>query len=436
MHKIRKGFNLMHDLRFIRDNATGFDIAMARRGLPPQSADILSIDEDRRNTQTSMQELQSVRNTKSKEIGSMKASGDDSGVEAIMAEVSAMKEELARLEQKERELSDMLNSTLMQLPNIMFDDVVDGTDEDDNVELRVVGDIALYDFEPKEHWQLGEELGMMDFDYATKISGTRFVSLNDGLAKLERALGNFMLDMHTTEHGYSEYQTPVLVRENALLGTGQLPKFEDDLFKTGDHYLIPTSEVTLTNIANDTIFAEKDLPKRLTAWTLCFRSEAGSAGRDTRGMLRQHQFYKVEMVSITTPEQSEAEHERMTGCAENVLKALNVPYRVIALCSGDTGFGAKKTYDLEAWLPGQKTYREISSCSNCGDFQARRMKGRMRINGEKGTQHVHTLNGSGLATGRTLIAVMENNQNADGSITVPEVLRPYMGGMKIINKDQ
>ena len=426
----------MHDLRFIRDNAKDFDIAMARRGLPLQSANILSIDQERRDTQTSMQELQSVRNTKSKEIGSMKASGDDSGVEAIMAEVSAMKEELARLEQKERELSDVLNSTLMQLPNIMFDDVVDGTDEDDNVELRVVGDITSYDFEPKEHWELGEDLGMMDFDYATKISGTRFVSLNDGLAKLERALGNFMLDMHTNEHGYSEYQTPVLVRENALLGTGQLPKFEDDLFKTGDHYLIPTAEVTLTNIANDTIFAEKDLPKRLTAWTLCFRSEAGSAGRDTRGMLRQHQFYKVEMVSITTPEQSEAEHERMTGCAENVLKALNVPYRVIALCSGDTGFGAKKTYDLEAWLPGQKKYREISSCSNCGDFQARRMKGRMRINGEKGTQHVHTLNGSGLATGRTLIAVMENNQNADGSITIPEVLRPYMGGMKIINKEQ
>ena len=426
----------MHDLRFIRDNSTDFDIAMARRGLSPQSADILSIDEDLRNTQTSMQELQSVRNTKSKEIGGMKASGDESGAEAIMAEVSAMKEELARLEQKERESSDVLNSILMQLPNIMFDEVVDGADEGDNVELRVVGDIDSYDFEPKEHWELGEDLGMMDFDYATKISGARFVSLNRGLAKLERALGNFMLDMHTNEHGYSEYQTPVLVRENALLGTGQLPKFEDDLFKTGDHYLIPTAEVTLTNIANDTIFAEKDLPKRLTAWTLCFRSEAGSAGRDTRGMLRQHQFYKVEMVSITTPEQSEVEHERMTGCAENVLKALNIPYRVMVLCTGDTSFSAKKTYDLEAWIPGHKTYREISSCSNCGDFQARRMKGRMRINGKKGTQYVHTLNGSGLATGRTLIAVMENNQNADGSITVPEVLRPYMGGMKVISKEQ
>ncbi len=425
----------MHDLRYIRENATDFDTAMERRGLSPQSANILSIDEKRRETQTAMQELQAERNSKSKKIGALKSSGDDVGVEKIMKEVSSMKDTLSTLEQREKDLFVELTTILSSLPNIMFDDVVDGADESDNVLLRTVGEIPLYDYEPKEHWELGESLGMMNFEYAARLSGSRFVSLNKDLARLERALGNYMLDMHVNNHGYEEVQTPVLVRENALYGTGQLPKFEEDLFKTTDeHYLIPTAEVTLTNRASNTIFDESELPKRMTAWTLCFRSEAGSAGRDTRGMLRQHQFYKVEMVSLTTPEQSQAEHERMTECAENVLKELNIPYRVMQLCTGDTGFGAKKTYDIEAWIPGQNTYREISSCSNCGDFQARRMKGRMRKKGEKGTEFIHTLNGSGLATGRTLIAVMENNQNADGSITIPKALRPYMGGLEVIKK--
>ncbi|MGB1360528.1 MAG: serine--tRNA ligase [Alphaproteobacteria bacterium] len=426
----------MHDLKFIRENPEQFDNEMARRGLDKQSPAILELDKERRDTQTEMQELQATRNAKSKEIGVMKANGQDADAEKIMQEVADMKDELQGLENKERELSEKLTYQLSTLPNIMYPDIPEGADEEDNELLRTVGDIPSFDFEAKEHWELGENLGMMDFEYSAKLSGSRFVTLNKELAQMERALATLMLDTHTTEHGLTEYQTPVLVKQDALMGTGQLPKFEEDLFKTtADHYLIPTSEVTLTNFANDTIFEQSELPKRMTAWTLCFRSEAGSAGRDTRGMLRQHQFYKVEMVSIVEPDKSDEELERMTGCAENILKKLKLPYRVVKLCTGDTGFGARRTYDIEVWVPGQDTYREISSCSTCGDFQARRMKGRYRKKGEKGTEFVHTLNGSGLAVGRTLIAVMENYQNADGSITVPDALQPYMGGKTVIKKD-
>ena len=424
----------MHDLKYIRENAESFDNEMARRGLEKQSPAILKLDEERRNTQTAMQELQAERNAKSKEVGVLKSKGENA--DELMQAVANMKDELAELENVERELSEKLNMALSVLPNIMYPDIPTGADEEDNELIRTVGEAPTFDFEPKEHWELGENLEMMDFEYSAKLSGSRFVTLNKELAQMERAIATLMLDTHTTEHGYTEYQTPVLVRADALQGTGQLPKFEEDLFKTtAEHYLIPTSEVTLTNIANDTIFDESDLPKRMTAWTLCFRSEAGSAGRDTRGMLRQHQFYKVEMVSIVEPQNSDEELERMTGCAENILKKLNLPYRVVKLCTGDTGFGAKRTYDIEVWVPGQNTYREISSCSTCGDFQARRMKGRYRKKGEKGTEFVHTLNGSGLAVGRTLIAIMENYQNADGSINIPEALQPYMGGKTVIKKD-
>ncbi|MDG1154109.1 MAG: serine--tRNA ligase [Alphaproteobacteria bacterium] len=426
----------MHDLKFIRENPQQFDVEMKRRGLDAQSSEILELDEKRRNKQTAMQELQAQRNSKSKQIGILKSQGNDSEAQEIMQQVANMKNELQNLENKERELSESLTYKLSTLPNIMYSDVPSGNDENDNQLVRTVGDIPKFDFTPKEHWELGENLGMMDFEYSAKLSGSRFVSLNRDLAKLERAIASFMLDTHTNEHGYTEYQTPVLVKQQALLGTGQLPKFEEDLFKTNsDHYLIPTSEVTLTNYANDVIFEQADLPKRMTAWTLCFRSEAGSAGRDTRGMLRQHQFYKVEMVSIVEPENSDEELERMTNCAENILNKLKLPYRVVKLCTGDTGFGAKRTYDIEVWVPGQDTYREISSCSTCGDFQARRMKGRYRKKGQKSTEFLHTLNGSGLAVGRTMIAIMENYQNSDGSINIPDVLQPYMGGKTIINKD-
>jgi seryl-tRNA synthetase len=418
----------MLDLKWIRENPEAFDAAMKRRGLPPQSEELLKVDVYRRSVQTEMQELQARRNAAAKEIGKAKASGADA--DALIREVADLKDEAQRNTELERELQERLDTALSVLPNIMKDEVPDGASEDDNVELRRVGDIPTFDFDPKEHYELGEALGMMDFETAAKLSGSRFVVTSGQIARLERALAAFMVDVHTLEKGYLEVSPPVMVRADAMFGTGQLPKFAEDAYRTGeDQYMIPTSEVPLTNLVRESILSEDELPKRFTAHTLCFRSEAGSAGKDTAGMLRQHQFAKVEMVSITTPEQSDDEHERMTACAEDILKRLDLPYRVVVLCSGDTGFGARKTYDIEVWLPGQDSYREISSCSTCGDFQARRMKARYRPEGEKGTQFVHTLNGSGLAVGRTLIAVMENYQQADGSIKIPEVLVPYMGGV-------
>lgn len=418
----------MLDLKWIRENPQEFDAAMARRGLSSQSDALLNLDAERRKVQTEMQEVQSRRNAAAKEIGKAKATGGDA--DALIAEVADLKGAAQELEARERAMQADLETLLSGLPNILDPEVPDGEDETGNVELRRVGEIPSFDFTPKEHYELGEALRMMDFETAAKLSGSRFVVTSGKIARLERAIAAFMLDVHTLEKGYLEVSPPVMVRGSALFGTGQLPKFEEDLYKVGEgQYLIPTAEVPLTNLVADSILSEADLPKRFTAHTLCFRSEAGSAGKDTAGMLRQHQFTKVEMVSITTPEQSKAEHERMTACAEDILKRLGLPYRVVVLCSGDTGFGAQKTYDIEVWLPGQNCYREISSCSNCGDFQARRMKARFRPEGEKATAFVHTLNGSGLAVGRTLIAVMENYQQADGSIRIPEVLVPYMGGV-------
>lgn len=418
----------MLDLKWIRENPEAFDAAMKRRGLPPQSGELLKLDADKRKIQTEGQEVQARRNAAAKEIGKAKASGRDA--EPLIREVADLKGAAQDLETRERDLQAELDVALASLPNIMKDDVPDGASEDDNVELRRVGEVPTFDFTPKEHYELGDALGMMDFETAAKLSGSRFVVTSGQIARLERALAAFMVDVHTLEKGYLEVSPPVMVRSDSLFGTGQLPKFEEDLYKTEeDQYMIPTAEVPLTNLVRESILNEDELPKRFTAHTLCFRSEAGSAGKDTAGMLRQHQFAKVEMVSITTREQSDDEHERMTACAEDILKRLGLPYRVVVLCSGDTGFGARKTYDIEVWLPGQDSYREISSCSTCGDFQARRMKARYRSEGEKGTQFVHTLNGSGLAVGRTLIAVMENYQQADGSIKIPAVLVPYMGGV-------
>ncbi|RED51040.1 serine--tRNA ligase [Aestuariispira insulae] len=427
----------MHDVKFVRENPEAFDAAMKTRGLAPQAQSIIELDEKRRSLQTEMQEMQARRNSASKEVGEAKRNKDDARAEALMAEVQGLKSGLAEAEQKEKETAAELTGILESLPNLPLEGVPVGADEEDNVEIRKVGDPKSFSFEPKQHFDLGENLGLMDFEAAARLSGARFVVLKGALARLERALANFMLDLHTGEHGLSETITPALVRSEALYGTGQLPKFKEDQFHTDDDYwLIPTAEVTLTNLAREEILKEDELPKRYTAWTQCFRSEAGSAGKDTRGMIRQHQFSKVEMVSIVHPDKSEEELERMTACAEEVLKRLGLAYRVIVLCTGDMGFGARKTYDIEVWLPGQDTYREISSCSNCGEFQARRMKARFRPNGEKGTRFVHTLNGSGLAVGRTMVAVLENYQNEDGSITVPDVLRPYMGGLERIEAPQ
>ena len=433
----------MHDLKQIRENPEAFDKAMDRRGLissdmPSQSSAILKLDEERRAVQTELQTVQQERNAKSKEIGKIKGQGGDA--QAVMDEVSALKDKMAELETQDKDLGAQLKDILSRLPNIMDADVPDGADEDDNVEVRQwfpeSGEPRIGKNAAKEHFEIGEELGMMDFETAAKLSGSRFVLLSSKLAKLERAITQFMLDVQTEEHGYTECSPPLMVKDQTMYGTGQLPKFGEDLFKTtrGD-WLIPTSEVPLTNIVANDIVDEDTLPRRYTAFTPCFRSEAGSAGKDTRGMLRQHQFYKVEMVSVTKPEDSEAEHERMTKCAQTILERLEIPYRTVVLCTGDTGFGARKTYDIEAWLPGQDTYREISSCSNCGDFQARRMNARFKNKGEKNNQFVHTLNGSGLAVGRTLIAVMENYYDpADGGIFVPEALKPYMGGIDKITK--
>ncbi len=424
----------MHDLRMIREAPDRFDQGLERRGLAPLSAHILDLDRRRRATQTDLQEMQSRRNAVSKQVGAAKRNGEDA--RALIEEVQKLKEGIADDEGLEKALDAELVKLLEGLPNLPAADIPDGDSEDDNREVRVQGDKPEFAFEPKEHFDLGEALGQMDFGAAARLSGARFVVLSGALARLERSLAAFMLDLHTQEHGFKEIVTPVLVREEALYGTGQLPKFTEDLYRTSDDYwLIPTAEVTLTNLAGEGILDEGGLPLRMTAWTQCFRSEAGAAGKDTRGMLRQHQFSKVEMVCVTHPDNSNAELERMTGCAEEVLKRLGLPYRVVVLCAGDMGFGARKTYDIEVWLPGQGTYREISSCSNCGDFQARRMKARYRPRGKKGTRFVHTLNGSGLAVGRTMIAVLENYQNEDGSITVPEVLRPYMGGLECITLD-
>lgn len=416
----------MHDIKYIRENPTAFDKALARRGVSSLSSEILKLDEARRAAQTEMQEAQATRNDLSKQVGQVKREGGNA--DDLMQKVGALKDKLAELETQEKEYGEKLFMMLAEIPNVLDAEVPDGADEDANKEIRRVGEPAKIE-NPKQHYELGEDLGLMDFEIAATLSGSRFSMLMGDLAKLERAIGNFMLDTHTGEFGYTEVSPPLLVRDPIMFGTGQLPKFGDDLFKTTTgHWLIPTAEVPLTNMVHDDIVGIEELPLRVTARTPCFRAEAGSAGKDTRGILRQHQFYKVELVSITTPDQSKAEHERMTECAETVLKRLEIPYRTVILCSGDTGFGAQKTYDIEAWLPGQNTYREISSCSNCGDFQARRMNARFRNTGEKNTQFLHTLNGSGLAVGRTLIAIMENFQNPDGSITLPAVLHPYMGG--------
>ncbi len=425
----------MHDLRLIREAPEAFDRGLERRGIAPMSPQILDLDSRRRAAQTALQEMLTRRNAASKQVGEAKRKGEDAT--ALIEEVQSLKDGIADNEASEKALDAELVEILEGLPNLPADDTPDGDSEDDNREVRLIGDRPAFDFEPKEHFDIGEALGQMDFGAAARLSGARFVVLRGALARLERALAAFMLDLHTQEHGFSETVTPVLVREDALYGTGQLPKFAEDLYRTADDYwLIPTAEVTLTNLAADGILDEGDLPLRMTAWTQCFRSEAGAAGKDTRGMLRQHQFSKVEMVCVTHPDGSDAELERMTGCAEEVLKRLGLPYRVVVLCTGDMGFGARKTYDIEVWLPGQGTYREISSCSNCGDFQARRMKARFRPRGEKGTRFVHTLNGSGLAVGRTMIAVLENYQNEDGSVTVPEALRPYMGGLERMALDE
>ncbi len=423
----------MFDLKWIRENSEAFDEGLKRRGLGPLSAEVLKIDEERRSHLQALQDAQAERNNASKEIGKAKASGDEAAANAAIEKVAKIKSFIQSGEDTEREINERLTALLSSIPNLPHDDVPIGEDETQNELMRQVGGVPSFDFEPKEHFEIGEALGYLDFETAAKMSGSRFVLLSGPLARMERALAQFMLDLQTETHGYTEVSPPIMVKKNALYGTGQLPKFEEDLFKTtGDHYLIPTAEVPLTNIAADCIIDDDYLPRRYVAYSPCFRSEAGSAGRDTRGMIRQHQFMKVELVSITRPDQSDEELERMTSCAEEVLNRLGLAYQVLKLCTGDMGFGARRTFDIEVWLPGQDTYREISSCSVCGDFQARRMNGRYRVEGEKGTHFVHTLNGSGLAVGRTLVAVLENYQQADGSVVVPEVLRPYMNGLELI----
>jgi seryl-tRNA synthetase len=421
------------DIRWIRDHAEAFDEGLKRRGLLPMSSDILAIDEQRRARITALQEAQAQRNAISKQVGKAKASNDAARAERLMSEVADLKTLIQEGEEEERSLTSAINNALAALPNMPLAEVPVGADEKGNVEVRRVGEPRKLGFEPKQHFEIGEILGLMDFETAARISGTRFVVLRGALARLERALAQFMLDLHTTEFGYQEVAPPLLVRDDAMHGTGQLPKFAEDQYKTENGmWLVPTAEVPLTNLVREQILDDAELPIRVTAYTPCFRMEAGAAGRDVRGMLRQHQFSKVELVSITRPEESLAEHDRMTKCAEEVLKRLGIPYRVMLLCTGDMGFSAQKTFDLEAWLPGQNAYREISSCSVCGDFQARRMGARYRPADGKDVRYVHTLNGSGLAVGRTLIAVLENYQQVDGSVAVPDVLRPYMKGLERI----
>ncbi len=423
----------MFDIGWIRDNPQSFDEGLARRGLGPQAQSLIDADEARRKHIGDVQEAQEARNAASKTIGAAKAKGDDAAASAAIGEVAKLKAFLQTGEAESARLSQVLNDALSVIPNLPAADVPAGTDENDNVELRTVGKKPDLGFAAKEHFELGEALEEMDFERAARLAGSRFVLLGGRLARLERALGQFMLDRHVDENGYREVSPPLLVRDEVLFGTGNLPKFSDDLFQTTDgRWLIPTAEAPLTNLVRESVLDEAALPRRYTALTNCFRAEAGSAGRDTRGMLRQHQFSKVELVSITTAEEGEREHERMLGCAEGILQALGLHYRVVVLCTGDLGFSARKTYDIEVWLPGQNAYREISSCSLCGDFQARRMKARYKPDGDKNTRFVTTLNGSGIAVGRALIAVMENYQNEDGSIRVPDALQSYMGGLTVI----
>jgi len=454
----------MHDIKWIRENARAFDAALKRRGLAPLSVSLLAIDEKRRAAILKSEQAQARRNSASKEIGDAKKAKDDARAAVLMAEVAELKTTMPKLEADTKAAEEELAKELAAIPNLPSDEVPDGVDEHGNVVRHHFGAVRNYAFAPKPHDDLGGALGFMDFETAAKLSGARFVVLKKGLARLERAIGQFMLDLHTNEHGYTEINPPLLVRDDVMFGTGQLPKFEDDQFwaikgelltevaesavaglgklRSERLGLIPTAEVPLTNLVRESILDEKELPMRLTALTPCFRAEAGAAGRDTRGMIRQHQFTKVELVSITTPENSQDEHERMLACAEEVLRQLDLHYRVMTLCAGDMGFAAQKTYDIEVWMPGQFSsqgdggaYREISSCSVCGDFQARRMDARYR--GPDGKpRFVHTLNGSGTAVGRALIAVMETYQQEDGSIAVPDVLQPYMGGLKVIERDK
>jgi seryl-tRNA synthetase len=421
----------MHDLRWIREHPDDFDGGLTRRGLPASSGQILALDRSWRAAETRAQEAQARRNRLAREIGAAKKRGE--AVEPLLQRSVVDRDAETEATAESTRLRAEIDEVLAGLPNLPAEDVPDGPDETANQVLRHHGEAPRFDFAPLSHEAIGERLGMMDFGRAGKLSGSRFVVLRGALARLERALGQFMLDLHTTEFGYTEVSPPLLVRDAALFGTSQLPKFAEDQFRTTEGYwLIPTAEVPLTNLVSDEILDESTLPFRYTAWTPCFRSEAGAAGKDTRGMIRQHQFEKVELVSITRPEDSGAEHERMTKCAEEVLKRLGLAFRVVLLSTGDMGFAAQKTYDLEVWLPGQGTYREISSCSNCGAFQARRMKARYRPTGGKGTLPVHTLNGSGLAIGRTLIAILENFQRHNGTVAMPEVLKPYMGGQETI----
>ncbi|MEQ8807001.1 MAG: serine--tRNA ligase [Rhodospirillales bacterium] len=423
----------MFDIKWIRENPDAFDAGLARRGLPPAAEGLVALDKKRRAAETRAQEIQTERNALSKQIGIAKSKGEDAT--EILAKVSQSKDAQAAAEAEAKEAEQVLDDALSGIPNLPAADVPDGADESANVEIRKWGAPKTFDFAARDHVDLGESLGHMDFENAAKMSGSRFVVLSGPLARLERAIANFMLDLHVNDHGLTEVAPPTLVNDAAMYGTGQLPKFAEDLFHTDNGYwLIPTAEVPLTNLMAGEIVDDDRLPFRYAALTDCYRSEAGAAGKDTRGMIRQHQFKKVEMVTISAPESSDDELERMTGCAEAVLQKLGLPYRVVVLSTGDMGFGARKTYDIEIWLPGQDRYREISSCSNCGDFQARRMKARCRVKGEKGTRFVHTLNGSGVAVGRAMIGVLENYQQADGSITVPEVLRPYMGGLEVIRK--
>lgn len=428
----------MHDVKWIRENPDAFDAALARRGVAPQSAPVIALDEERRNIIQRLQDAQSRRNEASRAIGKAKGQGDETGAQELIDEIASLKTEIQDGEDLQRQIDKRIEALLAGIPNLPLDDIPDGTDESANIEVRRHLEPRAMNFDPQAHFDLGEASGLMDFEAAARLSGSRFVVLRGALARLERALANFMLDLHTREFGYTEVVPPMLVRDHVMYGTAQLPKFAEDQFKTGAvddeeaFWLIPTAEVPLTNLVRESILAQEELPLRFTAFTPCFRKEAGAAGRDTRGMIRMHQFSKVELVSITTPEASQEEHERMTACAEEVLKRLALPYRVMALCAGDMGFGARKTYDIEVWLPAQGAYREISSCSVCGDFQARRMNARYRPEGDKSTRFVHTLNGSGLAVGRTMVAVLENYQQADGAVLTPDALRPYFGNDVIL----
>jgi len=425
----------MYDIRWIRENADLFDKGLVSRGLEPLSKDLLALDDRRRAAISLAQSVQEKRNVFSKEIGQAIANKDSGRAEALKLEVARLKETLTASEDQEKQLIAALDAALSTIANTPLGSVPVGRDERENVVRSVWGQPRDFSFSPKQHFEIGENLGLMDFETAAKMSGARFVINKGALARLERALGQFMLDLHTSVHGYQEVNPPILVKDHAMFGTGQLPKFADDLFRVlPDYWLIPTAEVSLTNMVRDNILDEAVLPLRLTALTPCFRAEAGAAGRDTRGMIRQHQFSKVELVTIASPEQSEAEHDYMTRSAERVLQDLELPYRVLTLCTGDMGFGSQKTYDIEVWLPGQNQYREISSCSVCGDFQARRMNARFRASDGSGVRFVHTLNGSGIAVGRALVAVLENYQNEDGSVTIPAALLPYMGGMKRLER--